>query len=280
MNRRSHRAKPEGGNENAGSPPLVSPTPETEAEIALYRHALENAREEFQAFAYSVSHDLRAPLRAIEGFSKILLEDFSKELGDEPRRFLQHIIANSQQLSSQIDDLLKFYRAGKNEPTKIDLDVDRICREALISLEEQLPKNVEIIQHELPSISADPVQLREIFSQLIANAVKFTSKTPHPRIEIGAKVEPMATTFFVRDNGVGFDPRSATKLFQVFQKFHSSAEYPGNGIGLAIVRRYVEAHGGCISADAEPGKGAVFCFSLPHDNRQLTEPPRCVALGA
>jgi len=278
MNRRSQRANTplsEGEKTSTTSAPA-----HLEAEVALYRHALEEAREDFQAFAYSVSHDLRAPLRAIEGFSKILLEDCAEELSEEPRKFLQHIITNSQQLSSQIDDLLKFYRAGKNAPTKISLSADGICREALVSLDGQLGKNVSIVQHELPTIMADPLQLREIFAQLLSNALKFTSKVPNPKIEIGAKIEPIATTFYVRDNGVGFEKRPDLKLFQVFQKFHSPAEFPGNGIGLAIVRRYVEAHGGCISADSEPGKGSIYCFALPHDNRRLTEVPCCEALGA
>lgn len=250
---------------------------ELEAEVAIYRHALDKAREEFQAFAYSVSHDLRAPLRAIEGFSRILLEDFAKELSEEPQKFLQHIIANSQQLSSQIEDLLKFFRAGKIAPAKIEVNADRLCQEAIVAVQGPSPK-ASIQQKPLPMVQADPLQLREIFAQLISNALKFTSKTASPRIEIDAKVEPIATTFYVRDNGVGFDDRSAGRLFQVFQKLHSLSEFPGNGIGLAIVKRYVEAHGGCVSAHSETGKGSVFCFSLPRDDRKLTETPACLAV--
>jgi light-regulated signal transduction histidine kinase (bacteriophytochrome) len=242
----------------------------------LYRHALEKSREEFQQFAYSISHDLRAPIRAIEGFSRILLDDFAKELSEEPRRFLNHIVQNTQQLSGLIEDLLRFYRAGKNPPTRIEVSADGLCREALIALDPGLLEGIEIAQHELPTVLADPLQLREVFSHLIANAVKFSKKTNAPKIEIGAKVEPLATTFYVRDNGVGFEEKAAERLFGVFQKLHSSSDFPGNGIGLAIVKRYVEAHGGCVSASSEPGKGAVFCFSLPHDNRQLTDPPSCV----
>ena len=254
--------------------PSGSPRQGLEGEIALYRHALEKAREEFKAFAYAVSHDLRAPLRAIEGFSKILLEDFSKDLSAEPQRFLNHIISNSQQLSSQLDDLLKFYRASKHDPTKINVSSNDICKEVLSELNGQL-SGISVLQGDLPPVLADPVQLREIFLQLLSNAVKYCAKSAKPKIEIGAKKEPGAMTFFVRDNGVGFDARKAEKLFQVFQKMHNPADFPGNGIGLAIAKRLVEAHGGCISAEAEPGEGAVFCFSLPTGNERLTSAPNC-----
>jgi two-component system sensor histidine kinase/response regulator len=245
-----------------------------EGEIALYRHALETAREEFKAFAYAVSHDLRAPLRAIEGFSKILLEDFSKELSSEPRRFLTHIISNTQQLSTQLDDLLKFYRCSKHDPTKIQVNSNDICKEVLSDFDGQFSQ-ASIVQEELPAVLADPVQLREIFAQLVSNAIKYSAKSPKPKIEIGARQEPGATTFVIRDNGVGFDGRKAEKLFQVFQKLHSASDFPGNGIGLAIAKRLVEAHGGCISAEAEPGKGAVFCFSLPTGKDRLSTAPNC-----
>jgi signal transduction histidine kinase len=252
---------------------------ELEAELALYRHALQKAREEFQAFAYSVSHDLRAPLRAIEGFSKILLEDHARELSPEPQRYLRHVIASSQTLSAQIDDLLKFYRAGKHIPTKITVNADEICKEVLISFNGQVPKELTIIQHELPSVHADPVQLREIFSQLLGNALKFTSKSGEPRIEIGARAEPGAVTFYVRDNGSGFDMRHAERLFQVFQRFHNASDYPGNGVGLAIVKRLVEAQGGCVSATSETGKGSVFCFSLPQGTERVKNAPECSVNG-
>lgn len=250
-----------------------------EAEIALYRHALERAREDFKAFAYSVSHDLRAPLRAIEGFSKILLEDFASELSPEPRGYLNHVIANSQTLGRLLDDLLKFYRVSKDAPTKIPVDADRICKEALSAL-DGLSTKASIEQQKLPIVQADPVQLREIFSQLLANALKFSANSQCPKIEIGSRSEPGAITFFVRDNGVGFNPKKAERLFQVFQKMHSPEEFGGNGIGLAIVKRLVEAHGGCITADAEPDKGAVFCFALPNGADRVVSPPHCAAVAS
>jgi len=249
----------------AGEPRNKGPrsAQELEAEIALYRSALEKSRDELQMFAYSVSHDLRAPLRAIEGFSRILLEDFSKALDPEAQRFLKHITANTQHLSSQIDDLLRYYRVGKNAPAKIEVDTNAICQEALLAASSPASKKANVVRHDLPAVAADPVQLREIFTQLIGNALKFSGQRNTPKIEIGSKVESGATTFYIKDNGVGFDEKHADKLFQVFQKLHSVTDYPGNGIGLAIARRLVEAHGGCIAAKAKPEAGATFCFCLP-----------------
>lgn len=251
--------------------------PNLESELASCRQSLEQMRAEFQAFAYSVSHDLRAPLRAIEGFSRILLDDHESELSPAARTYLKHVVSGSQNLSGLLDDLLRFYRAGKQVPTKIAVDADRVCKEALLALGADASKSVALTQHELPNLCADPVQLREIFSLLLANALKFTSKTTKPSIEIGFKTDAKAVTFYVRDNGAGFDPRGADRLFQVFQKLHPASEYPGNGIGLAIVRRLVEAQGGCVSAHAEPGKGATFCFSLPFGNERLTSSAYCAA---
>lgn len=233
-----------------------------EAEIALYRHQLEIGREEMQAFAYSVSHDLRAPLRAIEGFSKILIDDFASDLQPEAKKFLEHVISNTQQLSSQIEDLLKYYRMGKSAPQKVNVDTTAIAREALL---EQGPEPVkaEVQISELAKAFADPVQLRQVFNNLISNAIKFSRNTAHPKIEIGSRTEKGAVTFWVKDNGVGFDLAHAGKLFQVFQKMHSLSEFPGNGIGLAIARRLIEAHGGCIWAESKPGEGSTFFFSLP-----------------
>lgn len=238
---------------------------EPDAEAAVYRHALEQLRTEFQAFAYSISHDLRAPLRAIEGFSKILLEDYSKDIDPEAQRFLGHITTNAQLLSSQIEDLLRFYRAGKNPPTKIEVETSELLREVMAQFTPQIGKDVTIeIQKPMPKVLADPIQLREIFSHLIGNALKFTAKTPKPRIEIGAKTEPQSTTFFVKDNGAGYDPKNSDRLFQVFQRLHSTTEFPGNGIGLSIVKRLVQGHGGCVAAEGSPGAGAAFSFTLPN----------------
>ena len=232
-----------------------------EAELAIYREALKNSREDMQAFAYSVSHDLKAPLRAIEGFSRILMEDFSGELSDEARRFLKHIVSNAETLSAQIEDLLKYYRAGKNPPARMPVDLDSVCREIISTLPPEEAPRVEIVGT-LPTVNGDPVQLREVLAQLIFNGLKFSNKAENKKVEVSGRVETSATRVSVRDHGIGFDPKHATKLFQVFQKLHT--EFPGNGIGLAIVKRLVLAHGGCVEADATPEKGATFSVTLPN----------------
>jgi len=233
-----------------------------EAELALYREALKNSREDMQAFAYSVSHDLKAPLRAVEGFSRILLEDFSAELNEEAQRFIRHIVSNTETLSSQIEDLLKYYRCGKNPPARIPVDINSVCMELISTLPPQESGRVKIIG-QLPIAVGDPVQLREVLSQLIDNALKFSRNARNPTVEIGATTETQAVRVSVRDFGVGFDPKHATKLYQVFQKLHSSSDFSGNGIGLAIAKRLVLAHGGCIESDAAPQEGATFTITLP-----------------
>jgi light-regulated signal transduction histidine kinase (bacteriophytochrome) len=233
-----------------------------EAELALYREALRKSREDMQAFAYSVSHDLKAPLRAIEGFSKILLEDFAKELSPDAQRFLQHIVANSETLNGQIEDLLKFCRVGKNPPRIQPVDLDAVCREIISTLPPSETDRVKILAR-LPSVNGDPVLLREVLAQLIANGLKFSKAAANKNVEISGTVEKEATRISVRDHGIGFDPKHADKLFQVFQKLHSGSEFPGNGIGLAIVKRIIIAHGGCVESDGVPQQGATFSFTLP-----------------
>lgn len=233
-----------------------------EADLALYRTALEQSRAELQSFAYSVSHDLRAPLRAIEGFAKILLDDFAKDFDPEGQRFLKNIVGNTEILASQIDDLLRFYRLGKNPPTRIKANADAICREAIASISPQPLSSIRISEP-LPEVFADPIQLREIFTELLKNALKFTSGTPDPKIDVRGCVEADAVRISVSDNGVGFDPKYGDKLFEVFQKLHPPSEFPGNGIGLAVVKRLVHAHGGCVDAQAVPDQGATFSFTLP-----------------
>lgn len=239
------------------------------SEVVLYRQALERARQDLQTFAHSVSHDLRAPLRAIQGFSKILLEDFSTELSGEARQFLDHIVQNTQHLSGQMDDLLRFSRAGKNAPSRIPLDGSKLLAEVLEQLQPDLPPHVRIVAEPLPEIFADPGLLRQALSELVVNAAKFAAKTPEPHIRISSKKDANAVTIEVSDNGVGFEPAHSGKLFQVFQKLHSPGEFDGNGIGLAIVKRIAEAHGGCVEAAATPHQGARFSISLPHATSEI-----------
>lgn len=241
-----------------------------EAEAALYRHALESLRQDMQAFAYSVSHDLRAPLRAIQGFSKILVDDFSTNLEPDARNFLEHIIHNTEHLSSQMEDLLLFYRLGKNAPRRVRVEVSGLVQEVFSEQKALQPGcRAELEMDNLPEVTGDPDLLRQAFAQLIANSLKATRGCSEPSVSVRGNAEDGVRTYAVGDNGVGFEMRSADRLFQVFQKLHSPEEFPGNGIGLAIVKRIVLAHGGCVRAEsAAPGKGARFLISLPHGTNE------------
>lgn len=236
-----------------------------QAEIESLQQQLDATKQELQAFAYSVSHDLRAPIRAIEGFSKILVEDFGETIDPEGKRFLQHIVTNTQVLSGQIEDLLRYYRVGKFSPVKVAVQLQPLL-ERIIQEEMAKAKNpgVKFNLQSLSDIYADPELLRLALSELIANAIKFTKTKTDATVSITTqKAENGYDLVSIADNGVGFDPKYAGKLFQVFQKLHPVAEFPGNGIGLAFTRRIVETHGGRIWAEGEPGQGATFHVALP-----------------
>ncbi|MBI2913275.1 MAG: GHKL domain-containing protein, partial [Chloroflexi bacterium] len=209
------------------------------------------------------SHDLRAPVRAMDGFSRILLEEHSRQLSDEGRRYLNTVRDNAQAMGHLVDDLLTFSRLGRQPPKKQRLDPADIARQALEELRsEQEGRRVDISMGDLPACRADPALLRQVFVNLLSNALKFTRQQDVARIDVGCQQTADGPAYFVRDNGVGFDMRYASKLFGVFQRLHSSAEYEGTGAGLAIVQRIVHRHGGRVWAEAEPDRGATFYFTL------------------
>ena len=219
---------------------------------------------ELEAFNYSVSHDLRAPLRALDGFSRALIEDCGQELTMEARRYLELIRGNANQMGTLIDGLLAFSRLGRQGMVRRLVDVPRLVREVLAELEPELAgRQVEFVIGELPPCDADPVLLRQVYANLIGNAVKFTRNRESARVEVGSFEADGERTWFVGDNGVGFDMAYANKLFETFQRLHRSEEYEGTGIGLALVRLIVQRHGGDISAEAQEGVGATFSFTLP-----------------
>ncbi len=246
---------------------------------------LEAANKELEAFAYSVSHDLRAPLRAIEGFSKILSERFASEIPEAAREYLDEVRSNTTYMGRLVSDLLAFSRLGRQPVRKIKVDTNEVVRGCLSDLQyAREGREVDVVIADLPPCEADPFLLKQVFVNLLSNAFKYTSKRPHARIEVGyrASREPSAAgvgggppsatnvtaenddiTFFVRDDGVGFDMRYAHKLFAVFRRLHSAEEYEGTGVGLAIVQRIVQKHGGRVWADAAPGRGATLNFTLP-----------------
>jgi PAS domain S-box-containing protein len=226
---------------------------------------LEAANKELEAFSYSVSHDLRAPLRAIDGFSRVLLEEHTNRLDAEGQRYLQRVRVNTQRMGQLIDDLLKFSRLSRLPIQKRPVDPAELARQALGELRPdkgQTQADIEIA--DLPACQADPALLRLVFVNLLDNALKYSSRRTPARIAVGWQPPgPQGEgAYFVRDNGVGFDMQYADKLFGVFQRLHGAEEFEGTGVGLATVARILRRHGGRIWAEAEVNKGATFFFTL------------------
>lgn len=224
---------------------------------------LEAANQELESFSYSVSHDLRAPLRSIDGFSHAVLEDFGALLPPEGRGYLERIRAAAQRMAVLIDDLLNLSRVTRTPPNIRFVNISKIADDVLADLRESQPERIIELKI-MPDlmVDGDPHLLRIVLMNLLSNSWKFTSKIPSAAIEFGQLSRVKVRTFFVRDNGAGFDMAYADKLFGVFQRLHSISDYPGTGIGLATVQRIVRIHGGHIWAESEEGKGATFYFTL------------------
>jgi light-regulated signal transduction histidine kinase (bacteriophytochrome) len=221
------------------------------------------ANKELEAFSYSVSHDLRAPLRAINGFSRILLNEHASQLAPQAQRYLQMAQENAQQMGHLIDDLLSFSRLSRLPLKKQPVAPTAIVYQVLTKLrQEQENRQIEIAIDNLPICQADPALLRQVWINLLANALKFTCQRQIAKIEISYQQIDSEIVYFVKDNGVGFEMQYAHKLFSVFQRLHRAEEYDGTGVGLAIVQRIVHRHGGRIWVEAEVNKGATFFFSL------------------
>ncbi|MDD4977461.1 MAG: ATP-binding protein [Gallionella sp.] len=226
--------------------------------------AILQANADLEGFSYSVSHDLRTPLRAIDGFSNILLEDYADKLDEEGQRLLNVVRSNTVRMATLIDDILHFSRAGRVELKTQEVDMDAMAHKVLDELNSMgTENNVTVTIDLLSRVHGDPALLHQVWENLIANAIKFCGKNVEPKVEIGMQTDGGETIFHVRDNGVGFDMKYADKLFGVFQRLHGINEFPGTGIGLAIAKRIINRHGGRIWAEAELGKGATFYFSIP-----------------
>lgn len=239
----------------------------THLELARLRREwsseLERANSELEAFSYSVSHDLRAPLRAIDGFSTVLLSKYSSQLDEQGRHYLERVRSGTQRMAHLIDDLLSLSRITRAPLRRECVDVTDVAREILLELGEREPaRRVEAHVSDGLAAQADPRLLRVMLENLLGNAWKFAAKQPVARIAVGQEERLEETLFFVRDNGAGFNMEHAKKLFTPFQRLHSEAQFEGTGIGLAIVHRVVTRHGGRIWAEASPGHGATFFFTL------------------
>jgi PAS domain S-box-containing protein len=231
---------------------------------------LEASTRELDAFAYSVSHDLRAPLRSLDGFSQVLLEDYSERLDDEGREYLRRLQSNVARMAQMIDDLLDLSRATRIELQRETVDLTGLGREIFAELREEEPgRLVDTVVAEGLVAAGDPHLLRLVLYNLAANAWKFTGSTASPRIEFGQIDHDGQPAFFVADNGAGFNMRYAGKLFEPFQRLHTTADFDGSGIGLAIVYRIIRRHGGQIWADAETDRGATFFFTLSPSRSEI-----------
>jgi signal transduction histidine kinase len=227
---------------------------------------LEAANKELEAFSYSISHDLRAPLRAIHGFSRIVLEAHAPHLADEAQRYLHLVCANAQHMGQLIDDLLTFSRLSRQPLKRQRVVCADLVRQVLEELEgEHAGRRVDIAVGALPLCQADPALLKQVLVNLCANALKFTRQREVAVIEIGCHEAGGESVYFVKDNGIGFDMQYVGKLFGVFQRLHRTDEYDGTGVGLAIVQRIIHRHGGRVWAEAAVNQGATFSFTLGGD---------------
>lgn len=245
-----------------------------EEKIAAFNESLERkvkertieliqANQELESFSYTVSHDLQAPLRATIGFAKILLSDYKQQLDEEGQRFLQIICDSSTRMSCLIHDLLEFSKLGKEELTKKHVDMNYILHGVLDEIRfTTAERPFKFIVNDAPEACCDPHLIKQVWFNLVGNAVKYSGKKEAPQIEIGSYKQNNETVYYVKDNGAGFDMKYADKLFGVFKRMHNYEEFEGTGVGLATVHRIITRHGGRIWANAKPGEGATFCFTL------------------
>lgn len=227
---------------------------------------LESANKELEAFSYSVSHDLRAPLRAITGFSNMLIEDHGSALDQEANRKLGVIVDEAHRMGALIDDLLAFSRLGRKVMQVTELDMTELAAHTFENLVQQHDgAKIDVHLAPLPRGMGDRALIGQVWVNLLSNAIKFSANREKPMIEVNAISDEKEHIYFVRDNGAGFDPRYQAKLFEVFQRLHDASEFPGTGVGLALVRRIVIRHGGRVWAESKPDAGATFYFTLPKE---------------
>jgi signal transduction histidine kinase len=237
---------------------------ERTAELQERTQLLEAANKELESFSYTVSHDLRAPLRAIDGYSRMILRKEGVRFDEETRRRFQVIRDSAEAMGRLIDDLLDFSRLSRQEMTKANIDMEELIRDSWKELVTINPDRAMTLKMEpMPVALGDQALIRHVYSNLVGNAVKFTRTREAAVIEAGSMIKGNETVYYIRDNGIGFDMKYCDKLFGVFQRLHTQEEYEGSGAGLAIVTRIVHRHGGRLWAEGEVDKGATFYFTLP-----------------
>ena len=243
---------------------------ELEQRVQARTAELVTANQELESFTYSVSHDLRAPLRHVDGYAQMLVEEFGPQLPPEARSLSQKIRHGSQKMGCLVDDLLNLSRVSKLALHRTSVPLNPLVKEAVaeIKLETAADRRVEWQIGELPAVEGDPGLLKQVFVNLFSNAVKYTRPRDQARIEVGEVALNGGQAIFVRDNGVGFNMKYSGKLFGVFQRLHRAEEFEGSGVGLATVARIIRKHGGRIWAEAEVNKGATFFFTLPSINQK------------
>jgi PAS domain S-box-containing protein len=243
---------------------------ELERKVTLRTQELKTKNEEIEAFSYSVSHDLRAPLRSIIGFTSILEEDYSSKLDAEARRLTGVIRKSAQKMGYLIDDLLAFSKLGRQEINKTQIETGKMVEQVILELENKSSRSqISWVIHPLASSFGDINSIHQVWVNFLSNAMKYSAGRSSPKIEISSYTEGHEVVFRIDDNGVGFDPKYTAKLFKVFQRLHAMNEFEGTGVGLAIVERIISRHGGRVWATGEVGKGASFYFSMPEKNKGM-----------
>ncbi|MES2606276.1 MAG: ATP-binding protein [Pseudomonadota bacterium] len=254
---------------------------ELEEKVLERTAQLRATNKELESFCYSVSHDLRGPLRAISGFSQALVEELPQELPGDSKRYLDKVLAATSRMGQLIEDLLNLSRVSRGELVRHPVDLSEMTHEVVRELQAADEKHqVDLSVWKGMTVDADPKLLRIVLENLLSNAWKFSSKKENPRIVVGQMKDGEHEVYFVRDNGAGFDMKYADKLFGAFQRLHGINEFPGTGIGLATVQRIVNRHGGRIWCDSAPGNGAVFYFTLKHDRSTQTTAAATAAASA
>jgi light-regulated signal transduction histidine kinase (bacteriophytochrome) len=243
-----------------------------EQRVAERTARLEEAVKELESFSYSVSHDLRAPLRSLDGFSSVLLEDYSDKLDEQGTHYLDRIKNASQKMATLIDDLLELSRVTRREMSIKRVDLTKICKKIAKEFNTREPKQkIKFSIKKGLKDNGDPILIEQALRNLMDNSWKFTSQKTKAKVEIGSKTENNEEIFFIKDNGIGFDMKYSDKLFVPFQRLHSKPEFPGTGIGLATVQRIINRHGGKIWGEGKPDKGAIFFFKFAQTYNNKSE---------